>query len=108
MRIYYILSFFLSRLNLTRRLMPYFRHYCHLVQPFTLGSGDEFYLQVNDENYIVLLESGIASFCRNDNRLHISSTFAPSIVGMVDSYGATYNVRARPEHFLLRRNGLYR
>ncbi|EPE7437998.1 helix-turn-helix domain-containing protein, partial [Salmonella enterica subsp. enterica serovar Chester] len=34
-------------------------------------------------------------------RLHISSSFAPSVVGMVDSYGATYNVPARPEHFLL-------
>ncbi len=68
-------------------------------QPFTLGIGDEFYLQANDEHYIVLLESGIVSFCRDDNRLHISSSFAPSVVGMVDSYGATYNVPARPEHF---------
>ncbi|EHC83813.1 Putative cytoplasmic protein [Salmonella enterica subsp. enterica serovar Montevideo str. S5-403] len=70
-------------------------------QPFTLGIGDEFYLQANDEHYIVLLESGVVSFCHNDKRLHISSSFAPSVVGMVDSYGATYNVPARPEHFLL-------
>ncbi|EPE7580340.1 cytoplasmic protein, partial [Salmonella enterica subsp. enterica serovar Montevideo] len=28
-------------------------------QPFTLGIGDEFYLQANDEHYIVLLESGV-------------------------------------------------
>lgn len=70
-------------------------------QPFTLGIGDEFYLQANDENYIVLLESGIVSYCRRDNGLHITSSFAPSVVGMVDSYGATYNVQARPEHFLI-------
>ncbi|EKN8671758.1 cytoplasmic protein, partial [Salmonella enterica] len=70
-------------------------------QPFTLGIGDEFYLQANDEHYIVLLESGVVSFCHDDKRLHISSSFAPSVVGMVDSYGATYNVPARPEHFLL-------
>ncbi|EAN3150685.1 helix-turn-helix domain-containing protein [Salmonella enterica subsp. houtenae serovar 48:z4,z32:-] len=70
-------------------------------QPFTLGIGDEIYLQENDENYIVLLESGIVSFCRNNNRFHISSAFSPSVLGMVDSYGATYNVPVRPEHFLL-------
>lgn len=70
-------------------------------QPFALGIGDEFYLQANEENYIVLLESGIVSYCRNDNRLHICSAFSPSIVGMVDSYGATYNVPTRPAHFLL-------
>lgn len=36
-------------------------------QPFTLGIGDEFYLQANDEHYIVLLESGVVSFCHKTN-----------------------------------------
>lgn len=31
----------------------------------------------------------------------MSSTFAPSIVGLVDSYGVTYDVPTRPEHFLV-------
>ncbi|ECG8588588.1 cytoplasmic protein [Salmonella enterica subsp. salamae] len=70
-------------------------------QPFTLAIGDKLYLQTNSENYIVLLESGIVSLCRRDNLLHIYSAFAPSLVGVVDSYGATYHVPARPEHFLI-------
>lgn len=70
-------------------------------QPFCLQPGEEFFLNSDGEHKIVLLESGIFSFCRCGSGLHVLSTFAPSIVGLVDSYGATYNVPTRPEHFLI-------
>ncbi|VUS47362.1 winged helix-turn-helix transcriptional regulator [Klebsiella spallanzanii] len=70
-------------------------------QPFCLQPGEEFFLSSDGEHKIVLLESGIFSFCRCGSNLHVLSTFAPSIVGLVDSYGATYNVPTRPEHFLI-------
>ena len=70
-------------------------------KPFNLNPGDEFLLNSGGENKIVLLQSGIFSFCRCGSGLHVSSTFAPSIVGLVDSYGVTYDVPTRPEHFLV-------
>lgn len=70
-------------------------------KPFNLNPGDEFLLNSGGENKIVLLQSGIFSFCRSGSGLHVSSTFAPSIVGLVDSYGVTYDVPTRPEHFLI-------
>lgn len=70
-------------------------------QPFCLQPGEEFFLSSDGEHKIVLLQSGIFSFCRCGSNLHVLSTFAPSIVGLVDSYGATYNVPTRPEHFLI-------
>lgn len=70
-------------------------------KPFNLNPGDEFLLNSGGENKIVLLQYGIFSFCRSGSGLHVSSTFAPSIVGLVDSYGVTYDVPTRPEHFLI-------
>ncbi|QGN36499.1 cytoplasmic protein [Klebsiella oxytoca] len=70
-------------------------------KPFNLQPGDEFYLNSAEENKIVLLESGIFSFCRCGSGLHVTSAFAPSIIGLVDSYGMTYDVSTRPEHFLI-------
>ncbi|MEQ0299224.1 helix-turn-helix domain-containing protein, partial [Klebsiella sp. CN_Kp113] len=43
----------------------------------------------------------IDSFCRCGSGLHVNSSFAPAIIGLVDSYGVTYNVPTRPEHFLI-------
>ena len=70
-------------------------------KPFNLNPGDEFLLNSGGENKIVLLQSGIFSFCRCGSGLHVCSAFAPSIVGLVDSYGVTYDVPTRPEHFLV-------
>lgn len=70
-------------------------------KPFNLNPGDEFLLNSGSENKIVLLQSGIFSFCRRGSGLHVCSAFAPSIVGLVDSYGVTYDVPTRPEHFLV-------
>jgi CRP-like cAMP-binding protein len=70
-------------------------------KPFTVATGEEFLLHSEQVNRIVLLESGIFSFCRSDSRLHVLSAFAPSLVGLVDSYGVTYNVPTRPEHILI-------
>ncbi|HFK3786194.1 TPA: helix-turn-helix domain-containing protein [Klebsiella oxytoca] len=70
-------------------------------KPFNLNPGDEFLLSSGGENKIVLLQSGIFSFCRSGSGLHVCSAFAPSIVGLVDSYGVTYDVPTRPEHFLV-------
>lgn len=70
-------------------------------QPFCLQPGEEFFLSSDGEHKIVLLQSGIFSFCRCGSGLHVLSTFAPSVVGLVDSYGATYGVSAWPEHFLI-------
>ena len=70
-------------------------------KPFNLNPGDEFLLSSSGESKIVLLKSGIFSFCRCGSGLHVCSAFAPSIVGLVDSYGVTYDVPTRPEHFLV-------
>lgn len=70
-------------------------------KPFNLNPGDEFLLNSSGESKIVLLQSGIFSFCRCGSGLHVCSAFAPSIVGLVDSYGVTYDVPTRPEHFLV-------
>lgn len=70
-------------------------------KPFSLQPGDEFHLNSDGENKIVLLSSGIFSFCRCGSGLHVLSVFAPSIVGLVDSYGVTYDVPTRPEHYLI-------
>jgi CRP-like cAMP-binding protein len=74
-------------------------------KPFTVATGEVFLLHSEQVNRIVLLESGIFSFCRSDSRLHVSSAFAPSLVGLVDSYGVTYNVPTRPEHILIAETG---
>ncbi|MGE6981543.1 winged helix-turn-helix transcriptional regulator [Kluyvera intermedia] len=71
-------------------------------QPFLLEAGDELLLNSAEHgNRIVLLESGVISYCRSDDRMQITSGFAPSILGLTDSYGITYDVPARPEHFLV-------
>lgn len=70
-------------------------------KPFNLQPGDEFSLSSEGENKIVLLESGIFSFCRCGCGLQVLSTFAPSVIGLVDSYGVTYGVPTRPEHYLI-------
>lgn len=71
-------------------------------QPFLLEAGEELPLSSAEHgNRIVLLESGVVSYCRSDDHMQISSGFAPSILGLTDSYGITYDVPARPEHFLI-------
>lgn len=66
---------------------------------FVVQSGEEFSLYTEQSSRIVLLESGIFSICRSDRGLNVLSVFAPSIAGLIDSYGVTYDVPTRPEHF---------
>lgn len=70
-------------------------------QPFVLQPGEEMSLSSEQGNHVVLLEEGIISFCRNSDRIHMTSGFAPSVMGLVDSYGVTYGVTPRPEHILV-------
>lgn len=70
-------------------------------QPFVLQAGEEMQLNLECGNRIVLLEDGVFSYCRSDDRMLVTSEFAPSLMGLTDSYGITYDVPARPEHFLV-------
>ncbi|HEJ6661160.1 TPA: helix-turn-helix domain-containing protein [Klebsiella oxytoca] len=101
MRIPYTHIYFPSRHKPYAALDALFSALWSFGKPFNLNPGDEFLLNSGGENKIVLLQSGIFSFCRSGSGLHVSSTFAPSIVGLVDSYGVTYDVPTRPEHFLI-------
>lgn len=70
-------------------------------QPFILQAGEELFFDSEQGYRIVLLEEGILSYCRRDDNMHISSGFAPSVMGLVDCYGITYDVTTRPEHYLI-------
>ncbi|HCM3123872.1 winged helix-turn-helix transcriptional regulator [Klebsiella aerogenes] len=70
-------------------------------KPFIVQPGEEFSLYTEQSTRIVLLESGIFSICRSDRGLNVLSVFAPSLAGLIDSYGVTYDVPTRPEHFLI-------
>ncbi len=74
-------------------------------QPFTLGIGDEFiYRQtMNTTLYYWSQALFLSVIMTND----LYSSFAPSVVGMVDSYGATYNKPPAHRNTFARRNGLY-
>lgn len=74
-------------------LMPY-------GQPFVLRAGEELSFNTEQGSQIILLEEGIVAYCRCCDRMHISSGFAPALMGLVDCYGATYDVINRPTHFL--------
>ncbi len=79
MRIHYTL-FFSQQAKPHAAIDALFSALLPFGQPFTLGIGDEFcYLRqmMNTTLYYYLLESGVVSFCHNDKRLHISSSFAP-------------------------------
>lgn len=49
---------------------------------------------------IVLLQEGIASICHSENGLHMSTLFAPSVLGLVDGYSLFYDVPSRPQHVM--------
>ncbi|MFV0264870.1 MAG: helix-turn-helix domain-containing protein [Kluyvera sp.] len=74
-------------------LMPY-------GQPFVLKPGEELPFIAEQGNQIILLEEGIVAYCRSGDRMHITSGFAPALLGLVDCYGATYDVINRPTHYL--------
>lgn len=73
-----------------------------LSKPLRMEAGSELMLGANkDDAVIVLLEDGICSFCHQENQLHITTVFAPSIAGLIDGYALTYNAPAWPEHYIL-------
>ena len=81
-----------------------FSAFSSFSQPFVLPPGEEFVFGLDKVGAkVVLLETGVCSYCRNDSdsRLLVSSLFAPSVVGLVDSYGVTYDVPARPQHVMI-------
>lgn len=91
---------FLSRLNLTRQLMPYFRPCCHLVNRLRWVSAMSFiYRQTMNTTLYYWSQALFLSVMMTNDSIYLHRLRHRS--GMVDSYGATYNVPARPEHFLL-------
>ncbi len=49
---------------------------------------------------MVLFHEGIASLCHSENGLHMSTMFAPSVLGLVDGYSLFYDVPSRPQHYM--------
>lgn len=70
-------------------------------QPFILSAGEKLYFDAEQGYRIALLEEGISSYCRSSDHMYITSGFAPSVMGLVDCYGKTYDVTTRPEHYLI-------
>jgi len=78
-----------------------FTHFVPHSQKFLLASGETYELSVNrEQSGIVLFHEGIASLCHTDSGLHMSTIFAPSLLGLVDGYGLFYDVILRPQHYI--------
>jgi len=69
--------------------------------PFLLPAGDIYHFNMDDHLGIVLLKEGIASLCHSENGMHISTYFSPSVLGLVDSYRAFYEISVLPQHYML-------
>ncbi|WP_312951732.1 helix-turn-helix domain-containing protein [Superficieibacter sp.] len=70
--------------------------------PISLAAGEVYQLGARkEESKIVLLLEGICSCCHKESQLHLGSMFAPSMLGMLDSYARTFNVSAWPEHYVI-------
>lgn len=71
-------------------------------KPLRLEIGAELPLGVKKEDaVVVLLQDGIGSFCHKESQMHISTVFAPSIMGLIDGYALTYEAENWPQHYLL-------
>ncbi|HFZ8995715.1 TPA: helix-turn-helix domain-containing protein [Citrobacter freundii] len=66
---------------------------------FSLNANERMSLsQDNGKSFIVLMSSGCFSITHSASNLYISTVFAPSITGLVDSYGSHYDVKHSPRH----------
>ncbi|MEO3990141.1 helix-turn-helix domain-containing protein [Pseudocitrobacter sp. Cyp-38S] len=79
-----------------------FSAFMPISKPLRLEAGAEFPLGTSKENAeLVLLEDGICSFCHGESQIHITTIFAPSVVGLVDGYALTCEAPSWPQHYLL-------
>lgn len=67
-------------------------------KPFIVQPGEELSLYTEQSTRIVLLESGIF-YLPQRQRVECAIGLCPSLAGLIDSYGVTYDVPTRPEHF---------
>jgi len=68
---------------------------------FVLPAESAYYFSPDKERAgMVLFHEGIASLCHSENGLHMSTMFAPSVLGLVDGYSLFYDVPSRPQHYM--------
>lgn len=70
-------------------------------RPFILPANKKLLLSSSKDNFfIVLVEKGCFSFCHRRTNLHIGTSFAPAIFGLIDGYSYFHNVKGRPQHYI--------
>ncbi|WET42309.1 helix-turn-helix domain-containing protein [Citrobacter enshiensis] len=69
--------------------------------PVKLEVGEELFFSDDKETaFIFILSEGCASLCHFNTNLHTGTTFAPTIVGLIDGYSLYYDVENRPRHYI--------
>jgi hypothetical protein len=64
--------------------------------PFALPRSTYYrFPPTQEESGIILIEEGIASVCHAENMV-VSTIFAPSLLGLIDGYGAFNGIRKKP------------
>ncbi|MBF4180415.1 winged helix-turn-helix transcriptional regulator [Lelliottia nimipressuralis] len=78
-----------------------FSHLLPHSQKLLLTAGSTYEFSPDEEHSgLILLHAGVASLCHSENGLHMSTIFAPSILGLIDGYSLFYNVVSRPNHYM--------
>ncbi|POP41355.1 cytoplasmic protein [Superficieibacter electus] len=78
------------------------QHFIPFSLPLSLSTGEIFPLGLEKEALrIVLLQEGICSFCHQKSQRQIGVVFAPSLLGLTDSYARSYNVSEWPQHYIV-------
>lgn len=68
-------------------------------QFFTLAPNNKMlFNNIKEEAFVILMALGCFSVCHRDTGLHIGTSFAPTIIGLIDGYSIFYNVKQRPQH----------
>lgn len=81
--------------NVLQKLIPH-------GTPLSLEVGEVFPLGMNkEEQKIVILDEGITSFCHAKSQRQLCAIFAPTLLGLIDSYARTYEVSEWPHHYLV-------
>ncbi|MFP2240971.1 helix-turn-helix domain-containing protein [Pseudescherichia vulneris] len=71
-------------------------------KPFSLPADDTYNLSPNtNESALILMTSGIYSYCHAESDLYIATGFSPGVIGLVDGYSLYYNVEERPKHYIV-------
>ena len=69
--------------------------------PFELRERQTFELSPSKEKSgIILLTEGVVTIHNYYTKNHVSTTFSPSVIGLMDCYSILYDIKERPRHYL--------